>query len=195
MRLKQGQRLPPKRRLEKKTDYRLRLDLLKSEKPRLVVRKSHREMHIQVVDFEMKGDKTLLEVDSKALTKMGWTLHTGSLPAAYLTGYMAGKKAVAAGIKAAVLDTGLGRSTTGSALYAAAKGAADAGLEIPLSEEVVPDEDRLKGAHIAAYAKKLRSNAQEFAKQFGKSKDVERTPEIFEAVKKRIEQTGGTEGE
>ena len=29
----------------------------------------------------------------------------------------------------------------------------DAGLDIPYGEEILPSEDRLKGAHIAAYNK------------------------------------------
>ena len=34
------------------------------------------------------------------------------------------------------------------AVYAALKGMSDAGLDIPHSEDVYPEEDRLNGAHI-----------------------------------------------
>jgi len=47
-----------------------------------------------------------------------------------------------------VLDIGLAASSPGSRVYAALKGMCDAGLDIPHSEEVYPDEDRLNGAHI-----------------------------------------------
>ena len=39
-------------------------------------------------------------------------------------------------------------STRGGRVYAALKGMSDAGLDIPHSEDVYPDEDRLNGAHI-----------------------------------------------
>jgi large subunit ribosomal protein L18 len=188
--VKKGMRLPFKRRMESKTDYKRRLDLLKSGRPRLVLRKANDSLHLQIVKFEHAGDKTLIEVGSKALSKFGWTLHAGSIPAAYLAGYMIGKKAVEAGIEEAVLDIGLRSATKGSSLFAAAKGAADAGLDLPLSEEAVPDEKRLTGEHIAAYAKKLKSDAAAYAKQFGASKDAERAPELFAAVKKKLGEAG-----
>ena len=59
-----------------------------------------------------------------------------------------GKAAVAAGSSEAVLDIGLAASTRGGRVYAALKGMSDAGLEIPHSEDVYPDEDRLNGVHV-----------------------------------------------
>ena len=59
-----------------------------------------------------------------------------------------GKAAVASGTDEAVLDIGLAASTRGGRVYAALKGMSDAGLDIPHSEDVYPDEDRLNGAHI-----------------------------------------------
>jgi len=43
----------------------------------------------------------------------------------------------------------------GSRVFAALKGAVDAGLKVPHSESILPDESRIKGEHIAAYAKSL----------------------------------------
>ena len=60
----------------------------------------------------------------------------------------AAKAAVAAGTSEAVLDIGLAANTRGGRVYAALKGMSDAGLEIPHSEDVYPEEDRLNGAHI-----------------------------------------------
>jgi large subunit ribosomal protein L18 len=59
-----------------------------------------------------------------------------------------GKAALAHGSQEAVLDIGLAASTPGNRVFAALKGMVDAGLEIPHSEDVLPDEDRLNGAHI-----------------------------------------------
>ncbi|MCX8201595.1 MAG: 50S ribosomal protein L18, partial [Candidatus Caldarchaeum sp.] len=97
----------------------------------------------------------LLTVSSDVLSKYGWKASFKSVPAAYLTGLLAGKKAVENGIKEAIVDLGLYRSVKGSRLYAVVKGAAEAGLEIPFNEEVMPDEDRLYGKHIVDYVGKI----------------------------------------
>src|SRR3989338_11379094 len=75
-----------RRRREKKTDYVQRLALLKSGKPRLVVRRAGNNFRVQIIDFTPEGDKTLVEVASSMLKKYGWKGHCGSMPAAYLTG-------------------------------------------------------------------------------------------------------------
>ena len=41
----------------------------------------------------------------------------------------------------------------GARVFAALKGAVEAGLEIPHGEEILPSDERAKGAHIAAYNK------------------------------------------
>jgi large subunit ribosomal protein L18 len=82
--------------------------------------------------------------------KFGWPedYSQKSVPASYLFGYAMGKAALAHGSQEAVLDIGLAASTPGNRVFAALKGMVDAGLEIPHSEDVLPDEDRLNGAHI-----------------------------------------------
>ena len=57
---------------------------------------------------------------------------------AYLTGYLCGKKALKEGIEGAVLDLGLKTSINGSKIYAALKGAVDAGMNIPHNESILP---------------------------------------------------------
>ena len=47
-------------------------------------------------------------------------------------------KAKKAGQDRAILDIGLNRATPGARVFAALKGAVDAGLEIPYGEEIVP---------------------------------------------------------
>lgn len=147
-----GHRLPFMRRLSQKTDYAARLALLKSGKPRMVVRRTLNNMHVQVVVYEMEGDKTLAEVMSKHLVALGWKGHTGNLPAAYLTGFLAGCIARQKGINECIADLGLQTTTKGNALFAAIKGARDAGLSIPVSEDMLPDDGRMRGTHIARYA-------------------------------------------
>jgi large subunit ribosomal protein L18 len=80
---------------------------------------------------------------------MGWKHSTKNLPASYLTGLLLAKKAQEKGVKDAILDLGLQTPLKGSRLYAALKGVIDGGLDVPASEEVFPNEDRLKGSHVA----------------------------------------------
>lgn len=154
--LRPGQRLRFKRQRLGKTDYRARLALLKSGKPRLVVRRTLNNIHVAFVVYDpasSSSDQTVVGISSKTLRKFGWTGHCGNLPAAYLTGLLAGLKALQAGITTAVLDIGLQTSTKGNALYAAAKGAIDAGIEIPVGNDVLPAEERITGQHISAQVK------------------------------------------
>lgn len=146
---KAGQRLPFKRRVMQKTNYNLRLKLLKSGLPRLVVRRGHDNIRLQIVSYEANGDKTLAEEISKNLEKVGWNGHCGNTSAAYLAGFMIGQKALKAGVKAVILDIGLQKSTKGAVIYAAAKGAKDSGVDIALDETIAPDETRIRGEHIS----------------------------------------------
>ena len=144
-----------KRRVERKTDYRQRLALLKSGKPRIVVRKSLNGIKSQVVEYHPSGDKVLASAMTKELRKFGW-LGGFDLPAAYLTGFLLGKRAKQAGIGEAVLDIGIQLSTKGNRVYAFAKGCADAGIDMPLGENVLPSQERISGKHIENYAKLLK---------------------------------------
>lgn len=160
--------MPFKRRREGKTDYKKRLKLLLSKKPRLVVRKSLKYIRAQIVEFDKVGDKTLVAVSSEELKKLGWKFSADSLPVAYLTGLMIGKKATKKEIKEVVLDSGLYPSTAGSKIYAVVKGALDAGLKVPVEEKVLPKEERIKGLHIASYLEKFKNLPEEFEKTKGK---------------------------
>jgi len=81
--------VPFRRRKEKATDYRKRLALVKSGKPRMVVRRSNKHVLVQIVEFDPNGDKVLVSVNSKNLKKFKWASRR-NLPTAYLTGYYAG---------------------------------------------------------------------------------------------------------
>ncbi len=149
--------MPFKRRREGKTDYQKRLRLLKSDKSRLVVRRSLKYITAQVTEFDKKGDRILVAANSKELKKLGWNFACDNLPAAYLTGLLIGKKSLGKNIAETVLNSGLHPSVKGSRIYAVAKGAIDAGLKIPVDDEILPSEDRIKGAHISEKFKNLPS--------------------------------------
>lgn len=133
-----------KRKRNVKTNYRKRLILLKSKKPRLVIRKSLNNVILQLIQYHKDGDRIIVSAHSRELKKLGWPFHLGNIPSAYLTGYLLGKKSK---VKDAVLDLGLQRSVKGSIIYSALKGAIDAGLSIPCNKDIFPLEDRIKGLH------------------------------------------------
>ena len=137
-----------RRRREGRTDYYVRRKLLTARELRAVVRRSNKNVNIQFEEFGMDGDKVVASATSRELAKYGWEKSCSNIPAAYLTGYLAGKKALKAGIEYAVLDIGMQNPKHGGVLFAAVAGMCDAGLEVPHSDEVLPDEDRLNGAHI-----------------------------------------------
>lgn len=145
--------VPFRRRREGKTDYYQRTRLVVADVPRMVVRKTNRHIIVQLVTAEMDGDRTLVAANSKELEQYGYKGSTSNTPAAYLTGMLFAVKAKKAQQDSAILDIGLNRATPGARVFAALKGAVDAGLDIPYGEEILPSEDRLKGAHIAAYNK------------------------------------------
>lgn len=143
--------VPFRRRRDGQTDYQARTRLVLSEDPRMVVRVTNRQVIIQLVEAGMEGDRTLVAAYSPELREYGYTGSTANTPAAYLTGMLFARKAAAGGYTRAVLDIGLHRATTGARVFAALRGAVEAGMEIPHGESILPDDDRVTGAHIAAH--------------------------------------------
>jgi len=137
-----------RRRREGRTDYYTRRKLLRGGELRAVVRRSNKNVNIQFEEFGMGGDKVVVSATSKELAKYGWNRSCSCIPAAYLTGFLAGKRAVKEGIEYAVLDIGMQNPKHGGVLFATVAGMCDAGLNIPHGEGVLPEEDRLNGAHI-----------------------------------------------
>ncbi len=184
--------VPFRRRREGKTDYRARRALILSKMPRIVARGSLKHMTVQIVNAKVEGDEVLVSAHSKELVRdYGWKAACGNVPAAYLTGLLCGLKALQKGIKKAILDIGLRTPVKGSRVFAVLKGALDAGLEVPHSEEILPDKSRVMGEHIANYAKMLASEDPEeynrrFSEYLAKKLKPEKLPEHFAKVKEKI---------
>ncbi len=119
----------------------------------MVVRKTNRHIIIQLVTAEMDGDRTLVAANSAELETYGYSGSTSNTPAAYLTGMLFAIKAKKADYGRAILDIGLNRATPGARVFAALKGAVEAGLDVPHGDKILPSDERAKGAHIAAYNK------------------------------------------
>jgi large subunit ribosomal protein L18 len=142
-------RVPFRRRRQGRTDYRLRARLLRGGKARAVVRKTLNQVIVQIVEPSTGGDVVLATATARDLVKAGWSAGTGNLPAAYLTGFLAGKRAAAKGVSEAVLDIGAHKPTKGGRVFAALQGLLDSGIAVPHSPEVLPTKERLRGSHIA----------------------------------------------
>lgn len=148
-----------KYRRSEKTDYSSRLSLLKSGKPRLIVRISSKNIIAQVVEYVPNGDKILCGVSTQTLAKeYGWKGPRSNIPVAYLLGLLLAKKT---DVKEAILDIGKKRSIHHSKLYAVVKGVIDGGLNVPASDTVFPSEERINGEHVKAYAETLKSDDKE----------------------------------
>ncbi|ELY43800.1 MULTISPECIES: 50S ribosomal protein L18 [Natronorubrum] len=173
-------KVPMRRRREVRTDYHQRLRLLKSGKPRLVARKSNKHTTAQLITPGPQGDETLASAHSSDLEAYGWEAPTGNISAAYLTGLLAGKRAVEAGLEEAVLDIGLNTATPGNKVFAVQEGAIDAGLEIPHNDSVLADWSRTRGEHIAEYAEQLDEPL--YSGEF----DAADLPEHFDDVREAI---------
>ena len=182
--------VPFRRKRQEKTNYKKRLALLKSNKPRLVVRLSLKNASAQLVEFQPEGDRILAAAHTKELIKSGWKAPTGNVPSSYLLGFLIGKKAMTKNIKEAVLDIGLKHSIKGSRCYAVLKGAIDSGLNVPFSEEILPSQDRICGKHISEYAKVISANPEIYKKMFSQYLKKTLKPEVlsehFEEFKKKL---------
>lgn len=131
---------------EEKTNYKKRKLMLMGRADFITVQTSNENVLVQIHKPEFTGDKVVASAHSRFLIAKGWKGSRKNVPAAYLTGYLAGKKALSSGTKEAILYSGTRKYT--QRMAAALKGVIDAGLEIPASEETFPDETRINGDHL-----------------------------------------------
>jgi large subunit ribosomal protein L18 len=179
-----------RRRREGKTDYRKRKATILSRLPFISTFISGKNIFVQILSPKKEGDVALASAHSRELTKFGWMGSRKNIPAAYLTGLLAGLKAKDK-VKEVILYTGLRRFVLSSRISAVVKGLLDAGISIPIDHETLPSEDRLKGKHIADYAKYLLEKdkdlySERFSNLISKALNPESIPEHFEDIRKKI---------
>ena len=143
------------------TDYRARKKIITSSVPLLAVRVSSKNVTAQFIKPRTEGDEVVSSAHSRNLKKLGWKGSSKSVPACYLLGLLAGKRAKEQGIEKAYLYNGLSSFVSGSRVSALVKGVKDAGVEVPMSDEVAPSEDRITGKATAEYAKSLLAEDKE----------------------------------
>ncbi len=179
-----------RRKREGRTNYKKRLALLKCPGLRVVIRRSLKNIMLQIVQYGSEGDKVLLTADSKELKKFGWNITNGNMPAAYLTGLLLAKKAARKGYKEGIADIGLHRSTKGARIYAAIKGMLDGGFRVPCSEEILPSEDRYTGKHIEQYSKLIAADKPKYQKMYAQyikgNVKPEEISKLFNKTKEKI---------
>jgi large subunit ribosomal protein L18 len=171
-----------------KTNYRKRAAVIVGRHTFATVKVTDQNVAAQLLKPTATGDLVIASAHSHELAKHGWKGSTNSLPACYLTGLLLGKKALAKGTDKAVLYIGKDHFT--SRVAACAKGIADSGINMPVSEESLPDEERIAGQHIAEYAESLKENAEEYNSRFSallkNGLKPEDYPSHFEEIRAKI---------
>ena len=138
-----------------KTNYRKRKAMLMGKHDFISVNITNENSEVQILKPIISGDKVLASAHSRFLIKDGWKGSRKNIPAAYLTGYLAGKKAISKGVSNAILYSGTRKYT--QRMAAALKGVIDAGLEVPADSETFPSEDRINGNHL-----KIKNDVKSF---------------------------------
>lgn len=179
-----------KRKRERKTNYKKRIKYISSNKIRIVIRLSNKNIKIQGIKFNEDGDLILGTIISSELKKLGWKGPINNIPSAYLIGFLFGKK-FKDKFNEGIIDIGLKSITRGAKLSAAIMGIVDSGINIPHSKEIFPVEDKICGRTLSEFLKKLKETNQEvnnkqFSKYLKKGFNPEDLIKNFEEVKKRI---------
>ena len=78
----------------------------------------------------------------------------------------------------------MSRSVSGSTPYALLKGALDAGLDIPHSKDMLPDESRILGQHIVEYSK--HAKLHQFSHYKKENIALADIPQEFDHIKSKI---------
>jgi large subunit ribosomal protein L5e len=172
-------------------------DKYNTPKYRLVARITSTRVIAQIVFATIQGDRVFCQADSTEFRKWGLTTGLANYPSAYATGLLLGRRLLhKVGLSTmytentkkgtanhvgdnsndkerrpfkAILDVGLRATKTGSKVFAVMKGAADAGLHIPHSDERFPGKaeengenkilrKRIFGEHIDEYMKLLKGS-------------------------------------
>ena len=135
-----------KRIRNEKTNYKKRKIMLMSKRDFITINVTNENTQVQILKPEITGDKVIASAHSRFLLKDGWKGSRKNIPAAYLTGYFSGKKALSQGVDNAIVYSGTRKYT--QRMAAGVKGVIDAGIKVPSSEETFPPEERINGEHL-----------------------------------------------
>ncbi len=116
-----------------------------SKRDFIAINVTNENTQVQILKPHITGDQVIASAHSRFLLKDGWKGSRKNIPAAYLTGYFAGKKALSKGVDNAIVYSGTRKYT--QRMAAGVKGVIDAGVKVPSSEETFPSEERINGEH------------------------------------------------
>jgi large subunit ribosomal protein L18 len=177
-----------KRIRQRKTNYRKRSGILIGRSPFIITKISGQNISAQALKPTLTGDIVIASTHSRELIRHGWKGSMNSMPACYLTGLLLGKKTIQKGATNAVLYTGNNPFTTKVA--ACLKGIVDSGINIPVSKESLPGDDRVSGEHISNYANLLKDSEEKYNSRFSallkQGLRPEDYPVHFEEIRMRI---------
>lgn len=138
-----------RRRRECKTDYALRVGMLKSSVPRIIIRRTNRYFIVQIVESLEAQDKVIFGTTSKDLLDYGWSeKNAGSLKsiaAGYMTGFLVAKKVKSGSF---IIDLGMTINHKGGRMFSVIAGLIDGGLDIKANAKVLPPKEKLMGEHL-----------------------------------------------
>lgn len=157
-------------------------------RPFIITKISGQNISAQSLRPTLTGDIVIASAHSRELIRHGWKGSMNSMPACYLTGLLLGKKSIQKGATNAILYTGNNPFTTKVA--ACLKGIVDSGINIPVSKESLPGDDRVSGKHIANYANLLKDREEKYNSTFSallkQGLRPEDYPVHFEEIRMRI---------
>jgi large subunit ribosomal protein L18 len=157
-------------------------------RPFIITKISGQNISAQSLRPTLTGDIVIASAHSRELIRHGWKGSMNSMPACYLTGLLLGKKSIQKGATNAILYTGNNPFTTKVA--ACLKGIVDSGINIPVSKESLPGDDRVSGKHIANYANLLKDSEEKYNSTFSallkQGLRPEDYPVHFEEIRMRI---------
>ena len=83
-----------RRQRSEKTNYKKRGIMLMGKRDFITVVITNENAQVQILTPNITGDKVVASAHSRYLTSKGWKGSRKSIPASYLIGYLAGKKAI-----------------------------------------------------------------------------------------------------
>lgn len=142
------------------------MGLLKSSKPRIVIRRTNQYFVVQAIESFEAQDRVIKGVSSKDLIAKGWDEKSAgslkSVPAAYLTGLLLAKELKT---KDFIIDLGMAKNIAGNRNYAVVKGLIDGGLNINANPESLPSDERVNGEHMNEDVQKIITKVKEKLKK------------------------------
>ncbi len=163
-----------KKRRSGKTNYKKRYNLLLSKEPRIAIRITNKQIIIQSIKYNEKGDETIAYATSRDLKSYGWTHTPKNTPTAYLTGLLCAKRTYDKKIKTAIIDFGLHTTQKKGRIFAAVKGILDGGIDLAhdTEKDIFPDEKRITGTHLKKDSTKDFEKVKENILNMKKEKDT-----------------------